>query len=321
MKWSWTVLLGTQLAACATLMSTSKQLPQSYAGLSTAELIMLVREHGRKTLRPVYRHLQREQQLAAAGQLIAASVADDLRQGKVVELVAALHLYQLTNDPAAARVFTQLIAPQQRHPILVQVGWQIATLMPSASMATAITQTLERALLQGREETLFLPQVAAAIAANKVTNTYTFLREGLHRTHHTAFARAMLKLNPTRASHDFLTYLSDIPLDALRAQIPAVENIPLRLMLLQHVRAYPVSTQHRQLATLFSYVISRDPALSEAAQQALAIYYDKHGEQLAQLLARLPYWVQFCLCGEALPPPQPVFTTFFGIVAAKDIWS
>ena len=290
---------GMLVAACATLMRTDDSLPQSYEGLSVVELVDAVRQHGSKVLRPVYRQLQRDKAVAAAGRHIATAVPRALQDDNIVASVAMLHLYQLTADPDAPRIFMLLTAPEQRQAVLVQVGWQIATLMPSPRMATVITRALEQALEQGREQALFSPQVAAALAANQLTESYTFVRQGLQRTHHEAFARALLKLNPQRASEDFLVYLANVPLDTLRQKLPTASNIPLRLMMLQHLRVYPVTIQHRKLDALFNYVVSRNPALSEAAMQVLAVFYDKHGEQLAQLLARMPYWVQFA-CVEKL---------------------
>lgn len=305
------------LTSCATLWRSDDGLPQSYDGLSVAELVDIVRQHGGKALRPVYRQLQRDKALVAAGRHIATAVPSALQGGDIVALVAILHLYQLTGDPDAPRIFVLLTTPEQRQAVLVQVGWQIATLMPSPRMATAITRALEQALQQGRERALFLPQVAAAIAANRVVEGYTFVRQGLQRTHDEAFARALLKLNPQRASEDFLFYLADVPLDALRQKLPTASNIPLRLMMLQHLQVYPVDTQHRKLDTLFSYVVSRNPALSEAAQQVLAVYYNKYGEQLAQLLARMPYWVQFACVEKLARQLNPSSRRFLVILRQK----
>ena len=317
MMWGRMLCVSVLLVSCATLWRSEDGLPQSYEGLSVAELVDLVRQHGGKALRPVYRQLQRDKALAAAGQHIATAVPSALRGGDIVALVAMLHLYQLTADPDAPRIFTLLTVPAQRQAVLVQVGWQIATLMPSPRMATAITRALEQALRQGREQALLFPQVAAAIAANRVAEGYTFVRQGLQRTHSESFARALLKLNPQRASEDFLFYLADIPLNALRQKQPTASNIPLRLMMLQHLRVYPVAMQHRKLDTLFSYVVSRNPALSEAAQQVLAVYYDKHGEQLAQSLARLPYWVQFACVEKLARQLNPSSRRFLVILRQK----
>ncbi len=315
---AWRILLGgVLLTSCATLMRLDDGLPQSYEGLSVAELVAAVRTHGGKALRPVYRQLQREQRLAAAGKHIAAAVPRMLRRGEVVGLVAILHLYQLTADPHAPRIFVLLTAPEQRHAVLLQTGWQVATLMPSSRMAVSITQTLEQALRQGRERALFFPQVAAAVAANRVNEGYTFVRQGLQGTHNKDFARALLKLNPHRASEDFLAYLADVSPASLRQRLPAVHNIPLRLLMLQHLRLYPVTVQHPQLRVLFSYVVSRNPALAEAAQQVLAVYYDKHAGQLAQLLARLPYWVQFACVEKLARQLNPSSRRFLVILRQK----
>lgn len=298
MLWLRALLLMVLLSACATLMRSGGGLPQSYEGLSTVQLVALVRTHGSEALRPVYRQLQRNDQLAAAGRYIAANVQKDIEHGEPLQLAAVLHLYQLTNDPDAARVFTLLVAAG-RQALLVQTGWQVATLMPSPRMAAAISAVLERALRLGQERRLFFPQVAVAVAANRVSDAYTFLREGLRATHSEAFARAITKLNPQRAGDDFLHYLADVSPNSLRQKLPAVGNLPLRLLMLQHLRVYPVAMQHRRFDVLFNYVASRNPALSEAAQLVLVAYYDKHSEQLAQLLARMPYWVQFA-CVEKL---------------------
>ena len=299
MLWIRTLFLGLGLVSCATLWRADDVLPQSYAGLTVVELVDAVHKHGAPALRPVYRQLQRDGTLAKAGKHIVAEVPRLLRRGDVVGLVAILQLYQLTGDPHATQIFSMLTASQQRQAVLVQTGWQVATLMPSSRMAAAITQALEQSLRQGREQALFTAQVAAAITANRVVGAYTFVRRGLQDKHHEAFAQAMVKLDATRASADFLHYLADMPIAALRQKLPTASNIPLRMMMLQHLRLYPVAVQHPKLATLFNYVVSRNPALSETAQQVLAVYYDKHGEQLAQLLARMPYWVQFA-CVEKL---------------------
>ena len=310
----WLSLLSV---SCATLMPARDELPQSYAGLSVPELVDVVREHGGKALRPVYRQLQRDQALRAGGKHIAAAVPRMLPRGEVVGLVAMLHLYQLTADPDAPRIFALLTAPEQRKAVLVQTGWQVATLMPSPRMAASITHALERALRQGRERALFFPQVAAAIAANRVADGYTFMRQGLQNTHNGAFARALLKLDPQRASADFLTYLAAVPRDTLRQKLPGTSNIPLRLLMLQHLRLYPVTTQHPRLNTLFNYLISRNPALAEAAQQVLAVYYDKYSAQLAQLLARMPYWVQFACVEKLARQLNPSSRRFLVILRQK----
>ena len=317
MLWVRTLLLGVGLVSCATLWPAYDTLPQSYEGLTLVELIDAVREHGAPALRPVYRQLQRKEALAAAGKYIAAAVPRLLRRSDVVGLVAILQLYQLTGDPQATQVFSLLTAPQQRQAVLVQTGWQVATLMPSSRMAAAITRALEQALQQGREQALFTAQVAAAIAANRVEGAYTFLRQGLQHTHHEAFAQAMLKLKATRASADFLHYLADVPIAALRQKLPTASNTPLRMLMLQHLRLYPVTVQHPKLVTLFNYVVSRNPVLSEIAQQVLAAYYDKHGEQLAQLLARMPYWVQFACVEKLAQRLNPSSRRFLVILRQK----
>ena len=60
------------------------------------------------------------------------------------------------------------------------------------------------------------PTAATAVAANDVAEAYPLLRAGLTDDPHPAFAKAMIKLNPTQASEDLLGLLATTPWDPRR---------------------------------------------------------------------------------------------------------
>ena len=302
------------LSSCITLWH-SDSLPKDYQGLSVVELVALVRDHGVRVIRKVYQHLRQTDQLAEAGRYIFQQIDQRRDSYDTVALINVLHLYQLTDDRQAPRLFVKLLTEKRR--AVIELAWQVATIMPSPAMARAIAGAIGEAIEEGREKSLFLPQVASAVSANQVKGVYTLLRAGLNHSHHESFAQAMATSDPKRAATDFTAYLSRASIDELRQQSPTSVNIYVCLVILRHLERQTLSPYDRNFAVLFWYAISRNPGLSELASRILEGYYGKHADSLAQMLARLPYWAQFAFVGNVGRRLTPTSRQFLVVLQQK----
>ena len=301
--------------SCASLWQVSSSLPQNYEGLPVSRLVEVSQEHGIKVLRRVYYQLRDNNKLKEAGRYILSAVRERRDNYDTVELVNIVHLYQLTADPEAETMFRLLTA--EKSPVLVELGWQVATVMPSAGMGKAIAEVMTSALTQGRDRSLFIPQAASAVIENKVAGVYTVLRQGLHHTHNEVFAKAMAAINPQQAASDFIIYLALASVEELRQQTLTTVNIYACVLMLHHLKRYPVSPHQRRFDILFWYAISRNPALSNLAVQVLEGYYRDRVAHVAQLLARLPYWAQFAYVERLGRQLTPLSRKFLVILKQK----
>lgn len=302
------------LSACATLWRTDS-LPKDYQGLSVSELVALVRDHDVRVMRKVYQHLRESDQLAEAGRYIFRQIDEQRESYETISLINVLHLYQLTGDRQAHRLFVKLLTEKRR--AVIELAWQIATIMPSPAMARAIAATISETIEEQREKSLFIPQVASAVTANRVEGVYTLLRAGLNNTHHESFARAMATSDPKRAASDFTAYLSRASIDELRQQSPTSVSVYVCMVILRHLERQSLSPYDRNFAVLFWYAISRNPGLSELASRILEGYYGKHADSLAQMLARLPYWAQFAFVGNVGRRLTPASRQFLVVLQQK----
>ena len=299
---------------CVTLWR-SDSLPKDYQELSLKELVALVGDHGVIVIRKVYQHLRQNGQLVEAGRYIFRQIDQQRELYETVSLINVLHLYQLTGDQQAHRLFVKLLTEKRR--AIIELAWQIATIMPSPAMARAIAGAISEAVEEGREKSLFLPQVASAVTANRVKGVYTLLRAGLNYTHHESFAQAMLTSDPKRATTDFTAYLSRASIDELRQQSPTSVDVYVCMVILRHLERQTLSPHDRNFAVLFWYAISRNPGLSELASRILEGYYGKHAASLAQMLARLPYWAQFAFVGNIGRRLTPASRQFLVVLQQK----
>ena len=290
MKLPLLVVVGCLVISCATLMRSSRK---NYRGKSILQLVELVSKGDKETLTSVYKQLKADNSLYEAGDYVADTVLNISQQKfNNAELMRILYLYLLTDEEVKAPPLFYTLS-EKRSKILRHISWEIAALKPSALMSKAISKRLNAEIKAGRERHLFTPQVANAVIANTVADAYTVMRGGLVHSHHESFAKAMISINPTRASDDFLDYLSYASVEDLRQQAPTSVNVYACMEILHHLKKYMVSVHHRKFEVLLWYAISRNPAFSEEASKLLESYYAQNAGYLAQLLSRLPYWAQF----------------------------
>lgn len=237
-----------------------------------------------------------------------------LRDGVITytdsRLVNAVHLYQSSIIPANPELFERMVASDRL--LAKQLAWQIATTMPSRSIAKAVERELTRALREDDEQNLFLPQMASAVAANHLRSSYTVLLQGLVKTGNEGFAKAMAMLDADRASSDFLDYLSRATADELRQISVSSINLYTGMLMLKHMMKFPPPTDHPHFEHLFLYSISRNMALSDAASQVVLSYLPKNQDRLALQLARQPAWVQIAYIEAVRRKMTPVITLFLG---------
>jgi len=137
-----------------------------------------------------------------------------------------------------------------------------------------------------------IPGTARAIMANKLTKSYTVVRQGLLMKGHEAFAEAMISLNPKAASSDFLDYLALAPPEELRQLTLSSVNLYTCMVILQHLAKVQAPISHPRIENLFFYSVSRANGLAELAQSAIERYLPRNKEHLAYNLTKLPVWVQ-----------------------------
>lgn len=201
-----------------------------------------------------------------------------------------MQLFQFAPIDVSEALFHHLITSSR--PLARQSGWQLAASKPSKILRAAIDKELNRAVLQNDEESLFMPQMAAAVKAHQLTSAYTVLRLGLFSTGSEAFVTAMSALNPKSASEDFLSYLALVPPEELRQLTITTIDLYAAMNALKHLQKNPASISNPQMPHLYYYAVSRNAGLSEMANTVLDTYYLFHKPQLARMLSLLPTWVQ-----------------------------
>lgn len=247
-------------------------------------------DHGGDTLDHVKKLLKRRKEYDAAGGFTAKAIELGMMKYEPHQLVNATHLFMLAPQPLDPKLFKALI--QSPRPLANQLGWQLAAAKPSAAIRAAIEVALTAAITDNEEEMVLLPQMANAIAANRLRTAYTWARHGLFKKGNEEFARAMIVLDPKQASRDFLPYLSVVPPEELRQLSLSTINLYTGVVILQHLRRFPADFGMAGFDHLFVYSVSRNAVLAETAQAVIETYVPQHAEGLAQILSRHPAWVQ-----------------------------
>lgn len=245
---------------------------------------------GGDTLDQVKKLIKRRNEYEATAKFVEGKIADGMMKYESHQLINATHLFMITPQPLDSKLFTALI--QSPRPLANQLGWQLAAAKPAKSIRTAIEARLTAALVEGEEDSVLLPQMANAIAANHLTTAYTWARQGLFKKGNEEFARAMMVLNPKQASDDFLPYLALAPAEELRQLTLSSVNLYTCLAILQHLYKTPANFGRAGFEHLYVYAVSRNGALAEVAQAVIENYAAQHAEALAQMLAKQPVWVQ-----------------------------
>ncbi len=245
---------------------------------------------GGQTVEEARRLITHRKQWAAAHRTIEAAIQDGIIKYDNIRLANVVALYQSSTLPASVSLFERMIGSGR--PVARQLGWQVAAAMPSRGMVVAIDRELGRAIIENDEATVLIPQMAIAVQANGMKSAYTLVRQGLMTSGQEAFALSMARLDPQRASADFLDYLALATPEDLRQLTQNSVNIYTCLIALKHIQNHPAPLSHVHAEHLVYYAVSRNNALSDLAQMALESYLPLERSQMAIMMSRMPQWVQ-----------------------------
>ena len=264
--------------------------PQIHTDLPVKDALVAAVNHGGQTLKSVIRLFKRRGDWMKAYPVIEQAIKDGILQYGNTQLINVVLIYQASPVQTSPVVFDRLVSSGRL--LARQLGWQLASTKPSPLMAKAIDVALSRALAEGDEKSVLIPEMAKAVHANRLVSAYSVMRQGLFMTNHESFASAMAALNPKAASSDFLDYLAQAPVDELRQLTLRSVNSFACMVILKHMTKYPPPVTHPKFGHLFLYTISRNRGLGDQASDLVRTYLPSNSHFLAFVLARLPGWVQ-----------------------------
>ena len=208
-------------------------------------------DFGGDTLADVKRLVKHRNEGEKAGAMLATALHDNVIKYEHNQLLNACHLYGSMPVPVSVPLFEELVSSDR--PLARQVGWQLAAMKPSPLIAKAVDKELTRALTDGDEEPVLIPQMANAVRANRLRGAYTLMRQGLMAKGDEEFALAMITLEPKRSSNDFLDYLALAPAEELRQLTLSSVNLYLH----GDLAPPPVPTARRRRGELRPFVFLR----------------------------------------------------------------
>jgi hypothetical protein len=247
-------------------------------------------DFGGDTLADVRKLIRRRKEGLKAAVALRAAILEGLETSQNNQLMNATSLYMSMPEPLSPEMFQKMLASGR--PLACELAWQLAAVKPSKIVAKAVDRELTRALAENDEESLLYPQMANAVAANNLRQSYTILRRGLMVRGDEEYAQAMIKLEPARASNDFLPYLAQANAEELRQLTMSSVNVYAVIAILKHLQRHPPDIGAPHFGNLFEYAVSRNTALSELAQVVIQNFVPKYTDQVAQKLATHPLWVQ-----------------------------
>ena len=278
------------LPACVHLNEEDKQPLAITDNLSVEEAVTIATTQGGESILQFRKWLRKQNNELAVEQLLFTKLDSQYAQMPYHILINTCKLYVDLRGHKAPQLFLRFV--ESNNKFIREMGWFLASTIPSATMAQAIDKVLSNALENNEIEEVLLPKMADAVTVNHLYSAYTFVRQGLFEQNHAAFASAMATLAPRRAADDFMDYLALAPIEELRQlNLRAIDTLSCSIML-KHMLDYPPSLAHREFKQLFYFSISRNTLLAEAAQRVLETFLPEHKQYLASMLASMPAWSQ-----------------------------
>lgn len=284
-----------------------KQPPKITEDMPLKDALANAIEFGGPTLNQVVKLVKKRREASKAGDLLYKILMAD-SEDSIPSIINTMELFRASQSKSAPLVFKKYV----RDSLLIkrQLAWQLAADAPSDEMGREIEKHLTEAISDNELNLVFIPVMADAVASNRLTGSYTVLREGLLFTGDIAFARAMITLNPQHASVDFLEYLAKAPVEELRQLSLKSVDVYTCTLILEHFRSYPPPVSNPRIETIFLYAISRNNALAEMARDVLEKYLPKDSEIFAYTLSRLPSWMQIAFIERSSKRLTPVISLF-----------
>ncbi len=220
------------------------------------------------------------------------------------QLLHAAHLYRFSSPSLNPELLKQLLSANSES-ARKRIGWQMASLMPSAEVAAAIESLMSQAVVGGYENRYIMPEMADAVLENDVRSLYSFMRLGLLAQGNDSFAKAMAALQPASAARDFMDYLAIASLDDLRQMNQETVNMYSCLVILRFYLTHPLPVADPKVAQLYLYAISRNNALSDMARAVLDRQIPAFKAQMLHYLSRQPMEVQMAFVEGTRHSPSP----------------
>lgn len=278
------------VSSCATTEKKSGEPPKITAKLSVDDLVTATMDYGGKVYADVIKEVSRRKAWQEVERLTAKKIRVGLENLNSNEIVSVVKLYAASAKKLDKRVFASLIFSEI--PLARQMGWNLASQLSSQETAKTVDDALSLILAEGNENSHFIPEMAKAVSANRLASSYRVLKQGLMTTGDDAFASAMIALNPSEASKDFLDYLSLAPIEDLRQLNQQEVNMMTCLVILRHLTVVPPPVNHAKYENIFLYAVSRNNGLAEMARSVLEVGFQRDKSRHAFILARLPAWIQ-----------------------------
>ncbi len=313
------ILVFALCAGCVSFNS-KKEPPKITDKMPLKEAVLAGVEYGGQTLNDVRKLIKKRKEWKQAEEALFKILMSD-SEVYASPIINAMELFRASQSTRAPQVFKKFVHDGTL--LRRQLAWQLAADVPSQQMGHEIESHLTEALTENELNLVLIPAMADAVASNRLTESYTVLREGLAFSGDIAFARAMITLNPQQASIDFLDYLAKAPIEELRQLTLKSVDVYTCTLILEHFRSYPPPSSSPRIETLFFYSISRNNALGEMARDILEKYLPKDSEAFAFALARLPSWMQIAFIERSSKRLTPVMSLFLDdlkkISADKDV--
>ncbi len=205
-------------------------------------------------------------------------------------LKRAMGFYLACPDGDAPEIFAQLVT--QNRLATKARAWQLARTRPSPAMAKSIGLRLTSALGKADLDGLATAQVAEAVQANLVPESYTFLRKGFAVLQRPEFLRAMLVVDPEHARDDALSYLAKASFEELSSG--EMKNVDPGVCkdVLAYLANYPPPLNHPNLGHLFLFAVASNKGLATRAVDVLSKMAAKQSPDLATAFSKMARDVQ-----------------------------
>ncbi len=282
--------------------------PEIYDDMTTDEAVDAAAAHGTVTLKKVKNLIEKQKRQADVKKYLDKKLLGSLSAYEDFQLMNLMNLYHAYHGDNAVKLFSHLISYEKV--FIKTLAWNLAADFPSKQMAAAIDSEFSRKLASGSEGDLYLAPMALAVQINRLESSYTVVRAGLFAKGDVDFARAMLNLNPKRASQDFITYLAKSNGEELRQLNQKSVNMHTCVVILKHLSAFPASINDQNFSVLFFYAVSRNRSLAELAQTVLQKHMAEDRETVALMLSRMPRWTQIAFVDDIRRQSSPYKATF-----------
>jgi hypothetical protein len=247
-------------------------------------------EFGGETLSRVKDLLNKQQKLVPEARRLEKELTRNFAGIPDYRLINTVNLYLHSESPQAPQLMLKMLDSSKN--LHRQLAGHIAGGMPSPKMAEAIEGFLTQVITENRLGEFLNANLAEALADNHMKSSYTVLRQGLMETNNVAFAKAMMEVEPGKASTDFLDYLAGAPVEELRQLNLETLDLFTCMEILKHLQKFPASIYHANFPHLFLFATSRNIGLAELAHQVLLTYSPKYNRYLSYLFNLQPEWVQ-----------------------------